>query len=151
MLLEDLIPVLQIAIGPVILISGVGLLLLTMTNRFGRIIDRSRQLAHEFRSEPDAPAHRQNITAQLQVLTRRARIVRIAIAFSGLSVLLAALLIIFLFLISILDLEIAWPISILFSGCMVSLILSLIYFMVDINISLTALKLEVSVIEHRNS
>ncbi|MFN9975717.1 MAG: DUF2721 domain-containing protein, partial [Phycisphaerae bacterium] len=31
----DLIPVLQVAIGPVILISGVGLLLLSMTNRLG--------------------------------------------------------------------------------------------------------------------
>ena len=37
--LHELIPVLQVAIGPVILISGVGLLLLTLTNRFGRIID----------------------------------------------------------------------------------------------------------------
>jgi len=33
MSLESLIPNLQLAIGPVILISGVGLLLLCMTNR----------------------------------------------------------------------------------------------------------------------
>jgi hypothetical protein len=33
--LAELIPILQIAIGPVILISGVGLLLLSMTNRLG--------------------------------------------------------------------------------------------------------------------
>ena len=38
----ELIPVLQTAIGPVILISGIGLLLLTMTNRLGRAIDRAR-------------------------------------------------------------------------------------------------------------
>ena len=38
--LHELIPVLQVAIGPVILISGVGLLLLTLTNRFRRAIDR---------------------------------------------------------------------------------------------------------------
>jgi hypothetical protein len=37
----ELIPVLQVAIGPVILISGVGLLLLTLTNRFGRAVDRA--------------------------------------------------------------------------------------------------------------
>ena len=34
--LNQMFPVLQVAIGPVILISGVGLLLLTMTNRLGR-------------------------------------------------------------------------------------------------------------------
>jgi len=36
----ELIPVLQVAIGPVVLISGIGLLILSMTNRFGRVIDR---------------------------------------------------------------------------------------------------------------
>ena len=47
--LKELIPVLQVAIGPVILISGVGLLLLTLTNRYGRTIDRARQLMRELR------------------------------------------------------------------------------------------------------
>ena len=43
----QLIPVLQTAIGPTILISGVGLLLLTMTNRLARTIDRTRATARE--------------------------------------------------------------------------------------------------------
>ena len=41
--LEQIIPELRDAIGPVILISGVGRLLLTMTNRLGRAIDRARR------------------------------------------------------------------------------------------------------------
>ena len=45
--LDQILPELRDAIGPVILISGVGLLLLTMTNRLGRAIDRSRQLKQE--------------------------------------------------------------------------------------------------------
>jgi hypothetical protein len=45
MTLQQLIPTLQVAIGPVILISGVGLLILSMTNRLGRTIDRSRKTA----------------------------------------------------------------------------------------------------------
>ncbi len=47
--LDELIPILQVAIGPVILISGVGLLLLSMTNRFGRVTDRSRTLLENLR------------------------------------------------------------------------------------------------------
>ncbi|MGA2605707.1 MAG: DUF2721 domain-containing protein, partial [Verrucomicrobiia bacterium] len=43
----ELIPVLQTAVGPTILISGVGLLLLTMTNRLARTIDRARATARE--------------------------------------------------------------------------------------------------------
>lgn len=48
--LPDLLPSLQIAIGPVILVSGVSLLLLSMTNRLGRVIDRARDLSIELRS-----------------------------------------------------------------------------------------------------
>ena len=43
----NLIPVLQMGIGPTILISGVGLLILSMTNRLGRVIDRARIMARE--------------------------------------------------------------------------------------------------------
>ncbi len=52
--LHELIPVLQVAVGPVILISGVGLILLSLTNRFGRAVDRSRQLAQEMRRPTEA-------------------------------------------------------------------------------------------------
>ena len=45
--LHEIVPVLQVATGPVILISGIGLLLLTMTNRLGRTIDRARILCRE--------------------------------------------------------------------------------------------------------
>ena len=45
--LTQLVPIMQLAVGPVILISGVGLLMLTLTNRFGRMIDRTRSIIHE--------------------------------------------------------------------------------------------------------
>ena len=41
---QNFIQFLQACITPVALISGVGLLLLTITNRLGRTIDRTRQL-----------------------------------------------------------------------------------------------------------
>ena len=47
MSLANLIPSLQLSIGPVILISGIGLILLSMTNRFGRVIDRARHLTRD--------------------------------------------------------------------------------------------------------
>ena len=34
----ELIPVLQMAVGPTVLISGVGLLILSLTNRLGRVV-----------------------------------------------------------------------------------------------------------------
>jgi Protein of unknown function (DUF2721) len=137
----DLIPILQVAIGPVILISGVGLLLLTMTNRFGRIIDRTRHLSRELRSaqspEPD------RVLAQLEILLTRARIVRGAIAAASVSVLLAAVLIIVMFIGALFRLPSAALIVALFTSCLASLIGSLVLFIREVNLSLGALRLEV--------
>lgn len=138
---QYLVPILQVAITPVILISGVGLLLLTMTNRFGRIIDRTRQLSRELRAAVAEDKER-NI-AQLAILSRRAQLVRSAIALAGFSVLFAAVLIIALFGVALLHLELAFFISGLFVSCMLCLIASLLFFIADINLSLAALKLEV--------
>jgi len=73
----QLIPVLQTAIGPVILVSGVGLLLLTMTNRLSRVVDISRTMARETRELP--VAQREPILAQLRILSHRADLIRMAI------------------------------------------------------------------------
>ena len=138
----QLIPVLQTAIGPTILISGVGLLLLTMTNRLARTIDRTRAAARELPdpSAPDYTAH----AGQLQVLWRRARLIRLSIALASLSALFAALLIIVLFVTALLQFENVWLICVLFIICLVSLIGSLIVFIHDINLALAALKFELS-------
>ena len=143
MSLDQLVPVLQLSIGPVILISGVGLVLLSMTNRFGRVIDRSRSLAESLRSVSGNEVYR--LQSQLAILMRRARLLRLAIASTSICLLLAALLIIALFLVALLDLEAASLIIVLFISCMVSLIMGLIVFIVDVNVSLSALKVETDV------
>lgn len=138
--MADLIPVLQTAIGPVILISGIGLLLLTMTNRLGRAIDRVRLIGSELGQSDDSA--RPALEAQLRILWRRARLIRTAIALAAGSALAAALLVILIFLTAILGLPIAWLIAGLFTACMLFLIASLALFIHDINQSLAALKLE---------
>src|SRR5215470_2257707 len=93
--LSELLPVLQTAIGPVILISGVGLLLLSMTNRFGRAVDRTRQLLREMRSAPEGS--RKRLAGQVQNLYQRTVLIQRAIIFGTISVLFVAVLIITLF------------------------------------------------------
>ena len=141
MSLTDLITTLQLSIGPVILISGVGLILLSMTNRLGRVIDRSRLLSQEIHSASDTD--RKRILAELRILSSRANLARAGIALAVLSVLLASLLIISLFLGALLQMDIAAFIVTLFVLCMLSLISSLFLFLFDINLSLKALWLEI--------
>lgn len=139
---SELIPILQVAIGPVILVSGVGLLLLTMTNRLARVIDRSRSLNDELQVVKGEEAQR--IRNQLQILSRRAVLLRGAITLGAVSVLLAAILVIVLFLTALLQLEVAWLIGAIFIGSMASLIGSLAAFIRDLNQALLALRLELA-------
>ncbi len=137
--LNELIPVLQVAIGPVILISGISLLLLTLTNRFGRTIDRSRQLIHEMR---ESPANEQQLSGQVEILYRRARLIRLSIITAAAGLLLASALIIALFVTALMKWEAGLLISGFFICAMLSLIVSLGAFMKDIQLSLSALALE---------
>ena len=140
MTLREIAPVLQIALGPVILISGIGLLLLSMTNRLGRLIDRSRQLSVAQRTA--SGEERELVEAQIEVLTTRAIYMRRAIVLAVVSLLCAAILVVTLFLAAVLRWEAVIVVVVLFACCMISLIASLIAFLQDVNHSLTALKLE---------
>ena len=136
----QLIPILQTAIGPMILISGIGLLLLSMTNRLGRVIDRARILAGQVPGAAETGEGK--VGAQLRILWRRARLVRLAITLAAMSAFTAAILIIVLFFTAIYQTETATVLAGLFILCMSCLAGSLGVFIHDINQSLAALKLE---------
>jgi uncharacterized membrane protein YqjE len=138
--IREILPIVQTAIGPVILISGIGLLLLSMTNRFSRVIDRARNLLAL--SERTTGPARERALAQLEILWRQARLIRLAILLASISVLFAACLIILIFVTALFKLDDAWLISLVFAACLLSLIASLAAFITDINRSLSALKLE---------
>ncbi len=138
--LHDLVPILQVAIGPVILISGIGLLLLSMTNRFGRIIDRSRELSAALHAARGAG--RELVSAEIAILSKRALLVREAITLAILSVLFAAALVMTLFLAAVLKWEVGALVAALFVSCLALLVTSLVAFLRDINLSLAALRLE---------
>lgn len=129
--IPDTVPILQTAIGPTILISGVGLLLGTMNNRLARTVDRARELGSR---EGDALAKSRG---QLEILLRRAAIMRRAIFFAASSALCSAVLIMALFLIALVGSSIGWLIA-----ATLTLIVSLVLLIRDVDLSLEALKME---------
>ncbi len=138
--LTEIVPVLQVAIGPVILISGVGLLLLSLTNRFARILDRARSLAKEIRNHPSVnePGDR----GLVRVLYRRALWLQAAIALASMSVLFAAVLIILLFVQVLMGGSSALLVVFAFVLCLISLIGSVAAFLWDVHLSMVTLKME---------
>lgn len=130
---RNVLSAIQTATSPVILISGVGLLLLTMTNRLGRAIDRARSLSSS--SDP-SPA----VEAQISVLMKRAQLLRKAILFAVGGALGAGVLVIVIFLMTLWEKDLSRLIGALFILSMTSMIFSLVYFMRDVNLSLAALR-----------
>jgi hypothetical protein len=141
MTVAELIPLLQIAVGPVVLISGGGLIILSLTNRLGRVVDRGRVLAGELREAQESK--HPGLAKQLQSISHRARLLRGAIVSAVLCVLFAALLIIALFLTAALQIETTWLIGALFVLAMGSLIWALVNFLRELNQALIAFRLEI--------
>jgi Protein of unknown function (DUF2721) len=141
--LPEIIPYLQTAIGPVILISGVGMLLLVMTNRFGRAVDRTRLLVAELRKTTATDANEAGeVRAQIRILFRRARVLRWAIGLASASVLWAALLIVTIFVSALVGLGAVGPVEAQFIGSLLCLIVAVSLFLYDIHLSLVALRME---------
>jgi hypothetical protein len=137
---HQFIPVLQTAVGPIILISGIGMIILSMSNRLGRVVDRSRILAEKLPMANDAD--RAALATQLRIAWARGRIIRMSLALVIMSALFAALLILVLFFSALWEFHDVWLIGGLFVICMVCLSGSLILYLHDINRSLVALKME---------
>ena len=136
----EFIQFLQACLTPVALISGVGLLLLTITNRLGRTIDRTRYLVVELQSSQ--VKNRQVKETEIKILYKRSRYLRNSIASMVISVISSSLIIPNLFFMSLLDLDlrvIGYP---LFVISILAILVSSIYFFIDVRLSLHALKLE---------
>ena len=129
---RDVFQALQLAVSPVILISAYGLLLLSMTNRLGRAIDRARQLVREGSAKEE----------QIAIIARRAVWIRSAIVCTSLALIAAALLVLVLFLSVYLTINISAVVVLLFTGSIAFLIVGLVYFLLDMFGSLHAMKAE---------
>ena len=137
--IQNLIQIMQSAISPIVLISGVGLLLLSFTNRLGRVIDRARFLVKEMENGNQ----NEIIPIQINILYKRGRILRTAITSIVITILVASLLILLLFLGYITN----WNMKIYFISffiiAIISLIIAIMFFLADVTLTLKALKLQV--------
>jgi len=138
----QLIRILSASIAPVIVISGVGLLLLSMTNRYGRVIERARDFIKDLDATQD-DARRKLLVEQIRMIYRRARILRLAIILSSTSIFFVAITVLSLFAEQVLGVSADYVSEPCFGLCLLALLGSLYYFIKDVTISLTALELEI--------
>jgi hypothetical protein len=138
---NQFLSVIQIAITPVILISGIGALMLTLTNRLGRIVDRTRALAGQMRGA--SGPERTHLETQLAIMWRRTRLQRWAVTLAGTSMLISCLLVLVIFVDALLGRRFGVELVVIFVASVLCLVSALSMFVRDIWVSLQALELEV--------
>lgn len=138
----SLLEVIQLSITPVILLSGVGALMITLTNRMGRVVDRTRSLAGLLRDA--AVEDRPHVEVQLAIMWSRAKLIRRAVTYAGLSMLLSCGLVMGIFAGGLFKRDVGLGLLIVFVASVGCLIAALLAFLRDIWMSLHALELEVA-------
>lgn len=135
----NIVHVIQLAVAPVFLLSGVGVILTVLTNRLARIIDRARLLEDRLHGAPDE--RKPEMESEMAMLSHRARMVNIALTLSTSCALLVCLVIALLFLGSALKLDLETAISIMFVTAMLALVGSLSIFLREIYIGTATLRI----------
>jgi hypothetical protein len=133
----EIVHLIQSAVAPVFLLSGVGVTLGVLTNRLARIIDRARAL--EARFDRDGPQS-DELRAMLKVLARRAHYINRAIALCSVSALLVALVVIMLFASAFVPVDLSVTIAVLFVASMLSLCAAFAAFLIEVRLATQSLR-----------
>jgi hypothetical protein len=145
--LESLLKVLQASISPMALISGVGLLLLSLSNRFGRVTDRLRELS---RARGGFHGASPRVERQITVFMQRGHILRRSINCAVGCALFASLLVLGLFAVAAFRAPLEWLVLLLFTASLLCLIVSVGLFLWDMHLSLVAVQEEMRPREPRD-
>jgi len=130
--------VIQLAVAPVFLLAGISGTLMVMSSRLGRIIDRGRYLKEK---RPEAEGdYLQEIREELKCLNTRASYTNWAISMATFCALLVCLVIVFLFIGAVHDIDMTTVVAILFVLAMLCLSSAFILFLKEITLSTSAFK-----------
>ena len=129
----DISHLISLAIAPVFLLTAVGTLLGVLSNRLGRVVDRIRELDA---LEPQVDAgQRATIQSELALLTRRMRLVYIAMASAVFCALFVGLLMVVAFVDAFVVADLWQTVGALFIAAMLAFIGSLCVFLREIFIA----------------
>jgi len=144
----DIVHLIQSAVAPVFLLSGVGVTLGVLTNRLARIVDRARLLEDRLGipvsledNSADSKGRRESLASSLQVLARRAHYINVAITLATISALLVSLVVILLFAdaFKLLNLQVA--IAVMFVASMIVLTAAFIAFLIEVRLATASLRI----------
>ena len=139
---ENVAHLIQLALGPVFLISGVGITLSMLTQRLSRIVDRARTLEDKRELTKDE-GKLKVIDKDLRVILRRSRYINSAIALSTTSALLTTLVVTLLFASEFTPMSVGGVIAVMFVSSTACLSTAFIMFLIEVRIATNTLRIGV--------
>ena len=136
----DISGAIQLALGPVFLLTGIAGMLNVMSGRLSRIIDRGRSLIE--RPEVIAAYDGSGLKAELNMLERRRHITSLAITMCTIAALMVCLVIVSLFLEVMFKIPLNGVIGVLFILATLSLVIGLTYFLREVHLASTAVRIK---------
>lgn len=137
---EHVATLIQQALGPVFLISGVGITLSMLTARLARIVDRARTL--EDRRDATTDEKRiADIDQDLKYIVRRTRYINSAIILSTFAGFFTALVVTLLFASAFSPLSVGGVVAILFVGSLICLSTSFFMFLIEVRLATRSLRI----------
>jgi hypothetical protein len=128
--------VIQSAVAPVFLLSGVGVTIGVLTNRIARIVDRARTLE----ARPHDPAD-QRTHSDLAALSSRAKLINRALTLCTICAILIALVIVALFVSPMLRVDLSGLIALLFIAGLAAYVVALVTFLREIFLATASLRI----------
>lgn len=132
--------VIRLAVAPVFLLSGVGIMLTVFTNRLARAVDRARDLERSAATMPEAQ-HADELHQPLAALAQRGRLLGVAIALCTVCALLVSVVVVVLFLAESFNFRVTYVIDALFIAAMLSFIGAILCFLREVFIATTTLRI----------
>ncbi|MBK8944641.1 MAG: DUF2721 domain-containing protein [Ignavibacteriae bacterium] len=143
-LTKSLVEFFQSSISPLVLISGVGLILLSLTNRLARTIDRSRGLVADIEKDKLTDQEIKNKKLQLKILVRRSYILKYSIGSISFSILCSSLIIPVLLIMNLFQVNLEALGITFFILSITGIISSALFLFADVNLTLKALEYEIA-------
>jgi len=137
----DIAHLIQVAVGPVFLLSGIGVTLGVFTTRLARIVDRARAAEQEIETLQNG-AQQTQVRLRLKVLAKRGRYISTAITLATLAALLVAATVVLLFANAILNLKLAIAIAVVFAASTLSLTGALLVFLIEVRLATVTLRID---------
>jgi uncharacterized protein DUF2721 len=135
----------QAAIAPVFLLAGIGAFLNVMVGRLARIVDRARQI-EQLHPRSTGPEHDRHVW-ELRLIDKRISVINNAIFLCVASALAVCMVVAAMFVARLTSAHLGAAIAIVFILSMGLLMAGLIYFLIEVRMSLRAIHVREELLE----